>query len=57
MGDDHSLDGINEYRVKRKYTKEKKINGFSLIKNIDLVPGDILLLSEGEILPCDAELF
>ena len=53
LGHDYSLDGIYEYKVKRKYMKENKIDGFSLIKNIDLVPGDILSLSEGEILPCD----
>ena len=53
LGHDYSLDGINEYKVKRKFMKENKINGFSLIKNIDLVPGDILYLGEGEIMPCD----
>ena len=50
---DHSLDGVSEYKVKRKYIKADKINGFSMVKNIDLVPGDVLSLSEGEILPCD----
>ena len=53
LGNDHSLDGINEYKVKRKFMKEHKINNYNLIKNIDLVPGDILLLNEGEIIPCD----
>ena len=53
LGHDYSLDGINEYKVKRKFIKENKINGFSLIKNIDLVPGDILSLGEGETMPCD----
>ena len=50
---DYSIDGITEYKVKRKYLKEKQIHGFNKIKNIDLVPGDILSLNEGEILPCD----
>ena len=53
LGKDHSLEGINEYKVKRKFMKEQKINNYNLIKNIDLVPGDILLLNEGEIIPCD----
>ena len=56
LGSDYSLDGINEYKVKRKYMKEKKINGYNLIKNIDLVPGDILSLNEGDIIPCDCIL-
>ena len=50
---DYSLDGVIEYKVKRRYLKENRINGFNKIKNIDLVPGDILSLTEGEILPCD----
>ena len=53
LGNDYSLDGIVEYRVKRKYMSEKKIHGYTVIKNIDLVPGDIISLSEGETLPCD----
>ena len=53
LGHDYSLDGIAEYKVKRKYIKEKKINGFNMIKNIDLVPGDIISLNEGDTLPCD----
>ena len=53
LGNDYSLDGITEYKVKRKYLKEKKINGYNLVKNIDLVPGDILSLNEGDIIPCD----
>ena len=53
LGNDYSLDGIIEYKVKRKYIKEKKFNEYSLIKNIDLVPGDVLSLYEGEIIPCD----
>ena len=53
LGHDYSLDGIAEYKVKRKYIKEKKINGFNMIKNVDLVPGDIISLDEGDTLPCD----
>ena len=53
LENDYSIDGICEYRVKRKYIKENRIRGFCLIKNIDLVPGDVISLSEGEILPCD----
>ena len=53
LGNDYSLDGIVEYRVKRKYMSERKIHGYTMIKNIDLVPGDIISLSEGETLPCD----
>ena len=52
LGHDYSLDGIVEYLVKRKYMNDKK-KGYNIIKNIDLVPGDILYLTEGEILPCD----
>ena len=53
LGHDYTIDGIMEYKVKRNYLKEKKINGYNMIKNIDLVPGDIICLCEGEILPCD----
>ena len=56
LGHDLSLDGIIEYKVKRNYMKEKIINGYSMVKNIDLVPGDIIYLSEGETLPCDGLL-
>ena len=52
LSNDHSLDGVIELKVKRKYLKL----GYSKIKNIDLVPGDILFLSEGEIIPCDCIL-
>ena len=53
LGNDYSLDGIVEYRVKRKYMSDRKIHGYTVIKNIDLVPGDIISLTEGETLPCD----
>jgi cation-transporting ATPase 13A3/4/5 len=56
LGHDHSLDGLIEYKVKRKYLKEPKIKGFNKVKNIDLVPGDIISLTEGEIIPCDCIL-
>ena len=56
LGHDYSLDGLIEYKVKRKYLKEQKIKGYNKIQNIDLVPGDILLLSEGDIIPCDCIL-
>ena len=56
LSNDYSLDGIIEFKVKRKYLKDKKILGYTKIKNIDLVPGDILFLSEGEIIPCDCIL-
>ena len=42
--------------MKRKYLKEQKSKGYNKIKNIDLVPGDILSLTEGEIIPCDCIL-
>ena len=53
LGDDYSLDGIVEYRVKRKYMNDRKASGYTMIKNVDLVPGDIISLTEGETLPCD----
>ena len=53
LGNDYSLDGIVEYRVKRRYMNERKGSGYIMIKNIDLVPGDIISLTEGETLPCD----
>ena len=56
LGKDRSLDGLIEYKVKRKYLKEQKSKGYNKIKNIDLVPGDILSLTEGEIIPCDCIL-
>ena len=56
LGKDRSLDGLIEYKVKRKYLKEQKTKGYNKVKNIDLVPGDILSLNEGEIIPCDCIL-
>lgn len=56
LSKDFSLDGIIEFKVKRKFLKDKKTSGYTKIKNIDLVPGDILILSEGEIIPCDCIL-
>ena len=56
LGKDRSLDGLIEYKVKRKYIKEQKTKGYNKVKNIDLVPGDILSLNEGEIIPCDCIL-
>ena len=56
LSNDYSLDGIREFKVKREYLKYKKILGYNKIKNIDLVPGDILFLNEGEIIPCDCIL-
>jgi len=56
LGHDYSLDGLIEYKVKRKYLKDQKIKGYNKIQNIDLVPGDILLLAEGDVIPCDCIL-
>ena len=58
LASDLSLDGITEYKVKRNFVEDKKFDRykFSKIKNIDLLPGDIILLNEGEILPCDGIL-
>ena len=54
---DLSLDGTDEikYKVKRSFMQ---INSKELctISNIDIVPGDVLLLKEGDILPCDGIL-
>ena len=55
--DSKSLDGSSEikFKAKRKFM-QIDLKEFCTIANIDIVPGDVLLLKEGDILPCDGIL-
>ena len=48
-----TLDGENiKIKVKRK-NNNNSTNDYCLINNIDLLPGDVIYLEQGEIAPCD----
>ena len=49
-----SLDGNQKkLKVKRKYLLKEENQLFSIINNIDLLPGDIVYLKENDFVPCD----
>ena len=53
--DDNSLDGrkkMKKYKVIRKNI-QKPQSKYSYINNRDILPGDVLLLKEGDFIPCD----
>ena len=51
---DRTLDGEkNKLKVRRKYLIKDKNELFIEIKNIDLLPGDIIFLKSNDIVPCD----
>ena len=51
---DLTLDGEkNKLKVRRKYLLKDKNDLFIKIKNIDLLPGDIIFLKSNDIVPCD----
>ena len=52
--EDLTLDGEkNKLKVRRKYLLKEKNDLFIEIKNIDLLPGDIIFLKSNDIVPCD----
>ena len=51
---EYTIDGQqNEIKVKRKYLIKNENDFYIQIKNIDLLPGDILFLKSNDIVPCD----
>ena len=52
---DNSIDGdMNDLKVKRKYLLDESDNKFyAKIAVRDLLPGDIIFLKSGDIIPCD----
>ena len=51
----YSIDGKETVKVKRKHLI-KEDNFYTEIKNIELLPGDIVLLKSNDIVPCDCLL-
>ena len=52
--EDLTLDGEkNILKVRRKYLLKDKNDLFIEIKNVDLLPGDIIFLKSNDIVPCD----
>ena len=43
---------LKKYKVLRR-NMQKSLNKYSLIKNTDILPGDVLFLSEKDFIPCD----
>ena len=53
FSDELTLESANtKIKVKRK-NADNPINGYSYINYIDLLPGDVIYLKEGENVPCD----
>ncbi len=52
---EYTIDGENhKFRVKRKYLLNENNNEFyTEIKNVDLLPGDIIFLKSNDSVPCD----
>ena len=44
---------MNLLNIKRKYLLKEENQLFSIINNIDLLPGDIVYLKENDFVPCD----
>ena len=54
---EYTLDGeMDKIGVKRAHKFDKKTELFYLIDNLDLLPGDIIFLKSGDIVPCDCIL-
>ena len=51
-----TLDGNEKVRVKRKYLFKEDEQVFSLLDNIDLLPGDIIYFKQNDLVPCDCIL-
>ena len=43
---------VKKYKVLRR-NAQKSLNKYTLIKNTDILPGDVLLLKENDFMPCD----
>jgi P-type E1-E2 ATPase len=58
FSDNYSLDGKNKekkYKVIRKDTHNSQ-DKYSYINNNEILPGDVLLLKENDIIPCDGDI-
>ena len=52
--DDYTLDGYKrKIKVTRKYLLKEENKDYTLLNNLDLLPGDIIYLKENEFVPCD----